>query len=166
MANKTENEGIERVWDLMEKISICMLTTWDGTNLHSRPMDARARRDENAIYFLADARHHKDEEIARYPKLALAFADTSGQKHASVSGEATISSDRALIRQLWEPTAKAWWDTPDNPNIRVLKVTPTEAQYWDGPGTVVSMVKMMMAAATGTRPDLGDNRKVAMGGAR
>lgn len=157
---------VARVWDLMEKISICMLTTWDGNNLHSRPMDARSRRAENAVYFLTDARHHKDEEIARYPKLALAFADTGGQKYASVSGTATVSNDRALIKELWEPTAKAWWDTADNPNIRVLKVTPTEAQYWDGPGTVVSMVKMMMAAATGTRPDLGDNAKVAMTGAR
>lgn len=157
---------VERVWDLMEKISICMLTTWDGNNLHSRPMDARSRRAENAVYFLTDARHHKDEEIARYPKLALAFADTGSQKYASVSGTAVVSNDRALIRELWEPTAKAWWDTADNPNIRVLKVTPTEAQYWDGPGTVVSMVKMMMAAATGTRPDLGDNRKVSMTGVR
>lgn len=157
---------VERVWDLMEKISICMLTTWDGNNLHSRPMDARSRRAENAVYFLTDARHHKDEEIARYPKLALAFADTGSQKYASVSGTAVVSNDRALIRELWEPTAKAWWDTADNPSIRVLKVTPTEAQYWDGPGTVVSMVKMMMAAATGTRPDLGDNRKVSMTGVR
>ena len=160
------NDEVERVWELMEKISICMLTTWDGNNLHSRPMDARSRRAENTIYFLTDARHHKDEEIARYPKLALAFADTGGQKYASVSGTATVSNDRAMIKELWEPTAKAWWDTPDNPNIRVLKVTPTEAQYWDGPGTVVSMVKMMVAAATGTRPDLGENRKVAMGGTR
>lgn len=154
---------VDRVWTLMDKISICMLTTWDGSNLHSRPMDARSRPAENAIYFLTDARHHKDDEIARYPKLALAFADTGDQKYASVSGTAVVSNDRALIKELWEPTAKAWWETPDNPNIRVLKVTPTEAQFWDGPGTVVSMVKMMVAAATGTKPDLGDNRKVAMG---
>lgn len=156
-----ENE-LERVWDLMEKISICMLTTWDGNNLHSRPMDARSRRAENMVYFLTDVRHHKDDEIERYPKLALAFADTGSQKYASVSGTATVSNDRALIKELWEPTAKAWWDSADNPDIRVLKVTPTEAEYWDGPGTVVSMVKMMVAAATGTRPDLGDNRKVSM----
>ena len=160
------DNDVERVWELMEKISICMLTTWDGNNLHSRPMDARSRRKENTVYFLTDARHHKDEEIARYPKLALAFADTSDQKYASVSGEATVSNDRAMIKELWEPTAKAWWDTPDNPNIRVLKVTPTEAEFWDGPGTVVSMVKMAVAAATGSRPDLGENRKVTMTGTR
>jgi general stress protein 26 len=58
--------------------------------------------------------------------------------------------------------AKAWWDSADDPNIRVLKVTPEDAQYWDSPGTTVSTIKMLAAAATGTRPNLGDNRKVAM----
>ena len=33
---------------------------------------------------------------------------------------------------------------------------------WDSPGSVISYVKMAAAAVTGTRPDLGENRKVAM----
>ncbi len=152
----------DRVWDLMKKIPICMLTTWDGTNLHSRPMDARTRRDENAIYFLADVRHHADDEIAKYPKLNLSFSDSDAHNYVSLSGNAVVSNDRAKIKELWEPTAKAWWDTPDNPNIRVLKVTPIEAEFWDGPGKVVAMIKMLTAAATGNRPELGENRKVSM----
>lgn len=158
-----DNE-IDRVWELMAKMPICMLTTWDGNDLHSRPMDARPRREENQIYFLTDVRQHKDDDIARFPKLNIAFSDSGDQKFVSLSGRAEVSNDRAKIKELWEPTAKAWWDSADNPNIRVLKVTPLDAQYWDGPGKVVSMVKMMVAAATGTRPNLGENRKVAMGG--
>ena len=98
MATKTDNESVERVWDLMEKISICMLTTWDGNNLHSRPMDAHSRPADNAVYFLTDVRHHKDEEIERYPKLVLAFADNSGHNYASVSGAAAVLNDRASSR--------------------------------------------------------------------
>jgi hypothetical protein len=44
----------------------------------------------------------------------------------------------------------------------MLKVTPDEAQFWEGPGKVVSTVKMAIAAATGKRPDMGENKKVAM----
>lgn len=153
---------IDRVWQMMDKISICMLATWDGNHLHARPMGAYPDRRENTVYFLTDARHHKDEEIQRYPQLALAFADTGDQKYLSVSGRAEVSNDRAKIKELWSTPAKAWWDSPDDPNIRVLKVTPVEAQYWDGPGTVVATAKMAMAAATGTRPDMGENRKVTM----
>ena len=158
------DEHTDRVWELMEKIAFCMLTTWDGQQLHARPMDARSRRKENAIYFLTDVRHQKDDEIERYPKVLLSFADTGSSKYVSLSGHALVSNDRAKIKELWEPTAKAWWDSADNPNIRVLTVTPVEAEYWDGPGKLVGMTKMVVAAATGAKPDLGDNRKVAMGG--
>ena len=152
----------DRVWELMDKIGICMLTTWDGSDLHSRPMGSYPRREDHTIYFLTDVRQHKDDEIARYPKLALAFADTGSQAYVSVSGKAEVSNDRAAIKKLWSTPAKAWWESPDDPNIRVLKVTPIEAQYWDGPGKVVSTIKMAIAAATGNRPDLGENRKVSM----
>ena len=49
----------ERVWELMKKIGICMLASWDGEELKARPMGAYARPDEHAVFFLADARHHK-----------------------------------------------------------------------------------------------------------
>ena len=84
----------DRVWELMKKIGICMLASWDGRELQARPMGAYVRREEDAIYFLADARHHKDDDIALYNKVCLAFADTGGQKYVSLSGDAEISADR------------------------------------------------------------------------
>lgn len=156
------DDDVSRVWDLMEKISFCMLATWNGSELRSRPMDARARRKEGVVYFLTDARHLKDDEIERFPKVNLAFADKDAMKFVSLSGEATVSNDRAKIKELWEPTAKAWWDSADNPNIRLVTVNPLIAEFWDSPGKVISMIKMGVAAATGSKPDLGENRKVAM----
>jgi len=79
-----------------------------------------------------------------------------------VTGEASVSSDRAKIKELWNPWAKAWWDSPDDPNICILKVTPTQAEYWDTPGKIINTIKMAVAAATGNRPEIGENRKVAM----
>ena len=66
------------------------------------------------------------------------------------------------MRELWGTPAKTWWDSPDDPNIRVLKVTPQEAEFWEGSGTGISYVKMAVAAATGNRPDMGENRKGGM----
>ncbi len=156
------DNDIDRVWELMKKIGICMLASWDGRELQARPMGAYVRYEENAIYFLADARHHSDDDIARYRKVCLAFADTGGQKYVSLAGDAEIFTDRAKIRELWGTPARAWWDSPDDPNIRLLKVTPLDAQYWDAPGTTIAYVKMAAAAMTGTRPNMGENRKVAM----
>ncbi|BAM86270.1 conserved hypothetical protein [Bradyrhizobium oligotrophicum S58] len=152
----------DRVWDLMKKIGFAMLVTRDGDRLRARPMSAYLARDENMVYFLTDARHHKDEEIARSPQVNLSFADASSQKYVSITGTAAISNDRGKIRELFTTTAKAWWDSAEDPNIRLLRITPDDAEFWDSPGTVVSYVKMAAAAVTGTRPDVGDNRKVAM----
>ncbi len=162
MANDNTANDIQRVWDLMKKIGFAMLVTRDGDRLRARPMSAYLERDENTIYFLTDARRHKDEEIARNPGVNLSFADAGAQKYVSVTGTATVSNDRARIGRLFSTPAKAWWDSAEDPNIRVLKFTPDDEEFWDSPGTVISYVKMATAAATGTRPDLGTNRKVSM----
>ena len=152
----------DRVWELMKKVGFAMLVTRDGQKLRARPMAAYIRREDNLIYFLTDARRHKDEEIARDPNVNLSFADAGNQTYVSVTGKATVSNDRAKIKELFGTPAKAWWDNAEDPNIRVLKIAPDDAEFWDSPGTVVSYVKMAAAAVTGTRPDLGDNRKVTM----
>ena len=158
----TVEDHDKKAWDLAEKVGFCMLTTTSGTHLKARPMSAYAERTENAFYFLTDVASHKDEEVARYPNVCLAFADAKGQKYVSVSGAATIQNDREKIRDLWATPAKAWWENADDPSIRILKVTPSSAEYRDSPGIVVSYIKMAAAAVTSAKPDMGDNAKVQM----
>jgi general stress protein 26 len=154
------NDDVQRVWKLVEDIGICMLASRDGTEIRTRPMAAYFDRQTDLIYFLTDVASHKDEEIAGDPHVALAFADTSSQAYLSISGVARLSNDRERIHQLWSTPAKAWWDSPDDPSIRVLEVSPHDAQYWDSPGTAISYVKMAAAAFTSAKPDVGENRKV------
>jgi general stress protein 26 len=161
MANDNAAD-IDRTWELMKKIGFAMLVTHDGDKLRARPMAAHVDRDANTIYFLTDSRRHKDDEIARNPNINLSFADASEQKYVSVTGTAAVTNDRAKIRELFSMPAKAWWDSAEDPNIRVLKVTPDDAEFWDSPGAVISYVKMAAAAVTGRRPDIGTNRKVAI----
>ena len=134
MPNDNTADDIDRVWNLMKKIGFAMLVTLDGNKLRARPMAACLARDENAIHFLTDARRHKDEEIARDPQVNLSFANPSDQKYVSITGTARISNDRAKIKQLFSTPAKAWWDSADDPNIRVLTITPDDAEFWDSPG--------------------------------
>jgi general stress protein 26 len=162
MTDDNTTRDTDRAWEMMKKIGFAMLVTRDGDKLRARPMSAYLERESNAIYFLTDARRHKDEEIARDPNINLSFANAGDQKYVSVTGTAVVSNDRARIEQLFSTPAKAWWDSAEDPNIRVLKITPDDAEFWDSPGSVISYVKMAAAAVTGTRPDLGDNRKVAM----
>jgi general stress protein 26 len=162
MAAEQQSGDVSHTWDMMKKITFAMLATRDGDKIRARPMAAYLEPEHNMIYFLTDARRHKDEEIARDHHVNLSFSDPGGMKFVSLSGSAAISNDRAKIKELFTTTAKAWWDSAEDPNIRVLKITPEEAEYWDSPGKLVSYVKMAVAAVTNTRPSLGDNRKVAI----
>ena len=46
--------------------------------------------------------------------------------------------------------------------VWALTVTPESAEYWDSPASAISYVKMAAAAVSGSRPDLGGNRKAGM----
>lgn len=153
---------VERAWSLMEKIGTCMLVTWDGERQRARPMAAHVKADQHAIYFLTDAHDEKDRQIEQFPIVTLTFADNSGQKFVSTTGRASITEDRAKVRELWTVFAKAWWDSPEDPNVRVLKVEPYDAELWDGPGKIMAVVKMLAVAATGAKLEIGENRKVAL----
>ena len=152
----------DRAWKLMESLRFCMFSTWTGKQLRSRPMGAFVRRSEEAIYFFTDVRAYKDEEISAFPQVCLAFGDSSRQKYVSVSGIAEVISDREKIRELWSNPAKIWWDSPDDSNIRLIRVTPQDAEYWDTPGNVIENIKVVFQLATGVQFKHGDHKKVSL----
>ncbi len=159
---KSQQEHRERAWELAEKIRYCMLVTWDGKKQAARAMDSTVRKDAGVIYFLTDKAGKKVSQIRKFPVVTLSYADTSGFKFVTMSGEASISNDRALIHDLWSSSNKAWWDSPDDPDIRVVMFRPSEAEIWDSPNLLVSTVLMFSAAIMGTKPKVGDHAKVAM----
>ena len=153
-------KDVQRVWTLMEQIGVCMLASRDGAKIRARPMGATPRHQANAIYFLTSAEGHKDQEIAADDQVCLSFAKPSSGKYLVVTGRARVLNDRALIRELWDTAAQAWWEGADDPRVRVIEVTPEDAQFWEGPHGLTATIGMVIAAATAAPPLLGDQRKV------
>lgn len=149
------------VWKLLEKAHAAFLTTRHGEALAARPMAIYARREENAIYLLTSAASEKDDAIHDHPEVGLTVQ--RGSAYLSLSGRAGSSHDVAKICELWTPFAEAWWDGPNDPDIRLLTVTPHEAHYWKTPGRVAAVVSMLAAAATSSRPaGIGKDKRVPM----
>lgn len=158
----TPDQVADRIWELAKKIDICMFTTVEGSQARARPLSARVRQEEHAIHFLVDVEGAKIAQIEDDPVVTLAWADNSNYKYVTLSGRATVSNNRALIKDLWEKTDRAWWDDENDPAIRVITVSPQEGELWDSPTKVVATVKMVAAAITGTKPEIGNNAKVRM----
>ena len=55
MSNK---DNIDRVWDIIEKVGVCMLTTLSDGGLRARPLEARPDRDAGLIFFITDTRRN------------------------------------------------------------------------------------------------------------
>ncbi len=153
---------IDHVWKLIDDIAIAMVVTHEGQgqNMRARPMAARPARDEGAIYFLTDADAPKAGEIRRNQAICLALSDNKTHKYVSISGHAEMIDDRERVKKLWSIYDKAFWPDENDPSIRVLRVTPEMAEFWEGSGTIVTAVKLAAAIASGERMNLGGNEKI------
>lgn len=159
---KQHDDNVERVWELAKRIGIAMFVTWDGNEQRARPLAVTIEKDEGAVYFLTDVHGEKDDQIVEFPHVSVSFADHKHSKYVAMSGKATISNDRAKIKEMWSPFAKAWWDSPEDPSIRVIKLVPVDAEFWDSPGRIVTTISMLAAAVTGRSPKIGENAKVTL----
>ena len=157
-------EEIDRVWEIMDDIGVCMVTTHAGSRMRSRPMHAIADRAAGCVWFVTDTRGAKDDEIAAAPDVCLGFSDIRDNTYLSVTGNAEVIRDVGKADALWSSEAQAWWPMgPGDPSVRVLRVVPDQAEYWDTRGNVITVAfKLMAARLTGRQPNLGDNRKVAV----
>ncbi|HEU4712473.1 MAG TPA: pyridoxamine 5'-phosphate oxidase family protein [Pyrinomonadaceae bacterium] len=160
----TQASDYEKFKEMIKDIDLCMLTTVDENNdLHSRPMSLNSDVDENGnLWFFTSSNSHKASEIERTPNVNVSFIDTSEQHYVSVSGTAELVQDRQKIKELWKPVLKAWFpDGPDQPDVALLKVKVTKAEYWDGPSSMISQaVSFVSAIFTGKQVELGENKKL------
>lgn len=156
----SREQAIDKVWELVGSIEECWFVTWDGERQRARPLAARPDRGAHAIYFLTDESGAKDDQIRRFPLVSLAFADIRAKEYLTIAGQAHVSDDRARIAELFGPLDRAWWDSADDPSIRLITFRPEDAEIWGGLGRLRAGVALLAAAVAGANPDLGDNRKI------
>jgi general stress protein 26 len=158
-----DQDQSERVWDIIEHVGVGMLTTRFSGGFRARPLEARADREAGIIWFLTDARSAKDHEIGAEPDVGLVFIDPGKKAYLSITARAQIRRDTPQAQKIWKTTDKMWWDGPEDPNLRVLRVDPQCAELWDGPSsTAVEAYEFVKARITGEKPNLGENRKVTV----
>ena len=157
------NDSHSRVWDIIEKVHICMLTTRFTGGLRARPVDLRPDRTAGVVFLLTDARAGKDGEIEAAHDVGLVLIDSADKAYLSITARAEVLHDPAKAAAIWTRADAMWWQGPDDPNLRVVRVVPSRAELWDGPASkAVAMYEFAKARLTGGKPNLGENRKVTV----
>jgi general stress protein 26 len=148
-------DNLDRVWNIIEKVGVAMLTRQFSGGLRARPLEARPERDAGLIWFVTDVRSGKEHEIEAEHDVCLVFIDAEAKAYLSITARAEVRHDHAKAAETWKSTDNMWWS--------VLRVRPVTAELWDGPASAaVAAFEFAKARIIGAKPNLGENRKVTV----
>ncbi|SEU35826.1 pyridoxamine 5'-phosphate oxidase family protein [Stigmatella erecta] len=167
MANKTEQDVVAHLGELIQGIKVAMMTTVeeDGS-LRSRPMWTQNRPFDGKLWFFTREHSAKVDEVEHDHHVSLAYSEPSKSRFVSVSGRCQLVTDKAMAAQLWDPTLKAWFpDGLEDPELSLLCITVEKAEYWDTPNSrMVQLIGFVKATLTGDTYKPGDHQKVDVAG--
>jgi general stress protein 26 len=159
-------EQQQKFWDLIEDHHACMLVTHGpGGTLHARPMHAIPDRDKREILFFTELAGGKAHELANKDEVCITFMSHKKNDFIAVQGKAELTQDRGLIDAHWNKMVQAWFPQgKDDPNVGMIRVRVRGGEYWDASSSdIANMLRMLTAAGSGSRPDMGENEKVRFG---
>jgi general stress protein 26 len=160
-----DNEELTKVAELVKEMKFAMLTTeeLDGT-LRSRPMSTMQMDSQGHLWFFTAMSSPKVAEAEQHKQINLSYARSDKQDYLSISGTVEVLRDKQKMQELWTPWIKPWFpDGLEDPDLVLLKVRITEAEYWDSPGSaMVRLYGLAKGILTGNTDALGENRKLVM----
>lgn len=151
-------EAIGKLKELAEDIKTCMFCTELSVRpIPVRPMAVREVDDQGNLWFISSEQSNKNDEIKGDDEVQLIFAKNADAHFLSIFGKASIYRDKEKIEEIWTPIAKTWFEEgKDDPDVSAIKVTPTEAYYWDTKnGKAVTLLKIVAGAITGKTDEGG-----------
>jgi general stress protein 26 len=153
---------------LIEGIAVAMVTTVaPDETLRCRPMLPVRLEPDATLVFLTHLSSHKTSEVRRDPRVNVSLQGEKGDRYVSISGRATVTHDVARMRELWNPTYRAWFPGGvEDPDSAIFTVDIERVEYWDVPSSrLVRLWGVIKAVATGQVAESGDYRRIEFGDA-
>jgi general stress protein 26 len=155
-------DAVDKIKELAEG-QPCMFCTHVNGRLQSRPMSTQQIDDEGNIWFLSGKSSHKNLQIKEGSEIDLLYANGIGH-FLAVHGEASITTDKEKIKELWQPLAQVWFtEGVDDPEVSAIMVSIQDGYYWDSKhGRIVEFAKMAASLVTGKTMDDGIEGKLEL----
>jgi len=157
-------DEMEKVWSLVKRIGVAMLTSDDDGVLRSRPMAHAQKNFDGTLWFFTRAGSHKVSELQQDQRVCVSYAEPDRQDYVSLSGTARLVRDAAEVDARWTESARVWFPQgKDDPDLALLRVDVTQAEYWDAPNsTMLHVYGYAKARLTGEAPRPGGHEKVTV----
>jgi len=145
--------------DVLDGLRVAMVGTADDTGTwKARPL-ALADHGGDVLSFLVSVEADWVEALETTGSpTTVTFSDPGANTYVAVQGSARTVDDRARIAAMWNPGAGAYFDGPEDPQVRILDVDVAYGEYWDGPhgrvGALVQLAVKALGKETGTQGDV------------
>ena len=162
----TENLNKEESWDklrdLVDDIKVAMMVTgFDQKPVSAIPMSTKKVDKSGNIWFLSLKTSEHNQDLLKDKQIQLLYSDPKDMEFLSLYGRAEITTDRAVLEDLYNERTDNWFDGVSDPNLTAIKVTPEEAYYWDTKSNkYVTLLKMGVGAVTGEKKDIGEKGRL------
>lgn len=163
MNDWSKTESLKYLQDKVKEVKTAMLTTYSPEKgFNSRPMGTADIDDEGNIWFFTNEYSPKASEISVENTVSLTYSDITNHTYLSIVAEASIVADKAKMKELWNPFIKAFFpEGLDDPKLTLLKVQPTDAEYWDSSSSsMVVLFNLLKAVVSGKQYDEGKHGKI------
>ena len=151
--------------DFVGTLRYAMLTTCAAQGeLVSRPLQTLLCDADSTLWFFTSAASGKVQELGRDSRVNLTYADPARKVFVSIAGSCEVLHDEDRARALWRLEQTIFFPHgPTDPDLRILKVRPHVARYWDGNASMLeTAIKFGRAMLEGERSDLGTSGDIAL----
>jgi general stress protein 26 len=165
MNDWSKTESLKYLQDKVKEVKIAMLTTYNPEKgFNSRPMGTADIDDEGNIWFFTNEYSPKASEISVENTVSLTYSDPNNHTYLSIVAEASLVNDKEKMKELWTPFIKAFFpEGLNDPKLTLLKVQPTDAEYWDiSSSSMVVLFNLLKAVVNGKQYDEGKHGKIAL----
>lgn len=127
---------------ILEDSLIGTMATIEQNKPHSRYMTFF--NDDFILYTATNKKTHKVEEIQKNPNthILLGYEGKGlGDAFLEIEGTVEESDDENMKKKVWNNALKGWFDGPEDPNLLILKITPTQIRVMNTKGDEPQIVE-------------------------
>jgi general stress protein 26 len=136
---KRQPNTVLRLRKLLKGMRVGMMSTRTvAGETHTRPMLLQDIDESGWLWFMTDRTSRKACELARNPEAGVVFQSARGDRYVSVQGTAVVVEDDHKLKEIWNPTYRAWFPKGRrDPEIVLVAFRVARADYWLVPRSAV-----------------------------
>ena len=124
-----QDELKQNALKILEDSHVGILSTVKGNKPHSRYMTFF--NDEFTLYTATSKQTQKVDELEANPHahILLGYEGQGiGDSFLEIEGTMGVHDDKSIIDKVWNEHLRGWFSGPDDPNLVILAITPSNAR--------------------------------------